>query len=144
MALRTLVITLEPPVHRNLQKGRNRSRLKSPGLLLGLQWQENKNGEDSREKGSVITWYLVGAQQAHRKSRPHTHQERAVSHNLPEGVAHGTICNVIVARRDRVRWNRACSAENAMVESRVGAPSCRLTEEKSSISFSCFDQLIMN
>jgi hypothetical protein len=88
--------------------------------------------------------HLVGTQQAHRKSRHHTHQEFADSVRLPEGVAHGTICNVIVARRDRVRWNRACSAENAMVESRVGAPSCRLTEEKSSISFSFFDQLIMN
>jgi hypothetical protein len=41
VALRTLVITLEPPVHRNLQKGRNRSLLKSSELLLGLQWQEN-------------------------------------------------------------------------------------------------------
>ena len=36
----------------------------------------------------VITWHLVGTQQAHRNSGPHTHQERTVSHHLPEGVAH--------------------------------------------------------
>ena len=103
----------------------------APGVAVArkLKW------EGLTEIPLVITWHLVGTQQAHRKSRPHTHQEFAVSYHLPEGVAHGTICNVIVARRDRVRWNRACSAENAMVESRVGAPSCRLTEEKSSISF---------
>ena len=46
----------------------------------------------------VILRHLVGTQQAHRKSRPHTHQEFADSVRLPEGVAHGTICNVIVAR----------------------------------------------
>ena len=103
----------------------------APGVAVAssLKWGE------LTEIPLVITWHLVGTQQAHRKSRPHTHQELTFLRRLPEGVAHGTICNVIVARRDRVRWNRACSAENAMVESRVGAPSCCLTEEKSSISF---------
>lgn len=42
----------------------------------------------------VILRHLVGTHQGHRKSRPRAHQEMTFLRRLPEGVAHGTICEL--------------------------------------------------